>query len=109
MAISVGRLSQHDLARAGRFERYAVRITAFAGYAAAVAVALVLLAPVLFANGPAPAARRAPTSALTVTVQRGESLELVAARNGVSLTRVLALNPELDPFVLEPGTRIRIR
>lgn len=109
MAISVGRLTEHDLAHAERLERYAVRITAFAAYAAAVAVALVLLAPLLFSSGPAPAARHTPAPAVTVTVQRGESLELVAARNGVSVTRVLALNPELDPFVLEPGTRIRIR
>jgi LysM repeat protein len=109
MAISVGRLTQHDLARAERLERYGVRITALAAYAAAVAVAMVLFAPVLFSSRPAPAARRAPAPVVAVTVQRGESLDLVAARNGVSVTRVLVLNPELDPFVLEPGTRIRIR
>jgi LysM repeat protein len=108
MAISVGRLSYH-VARADRLERYAVRLTALFAYVGAVAVALVLLAPVLFRAESAPAPTSPPPPARYVTVQAGESLELVAARSGVSVARLLALNPELGLFGLERGTRIQIR
>ena len=108
MAISVGRASG-NVARAQRLERYAVRVTVLVAYSAAVAVALVLLAPVLFRADAAPAPTSSPAPARFVTVQAGESLDLVAARNGISVARVLALNPDLEPLGVASGTRIRIR
>lgn len=108
MAISVGRISRRDQAQAERFARYAARLAAFTAYAVSVAAALVLLAPVLFSADAAPVPAHPPAAARYVTVGAGEPLPVVAALNGVSVSRLLALNPELEPFTIEPGARVRI-
>lgn len=110
MAISVGRLRQRDVVRTRQLERYGVRLAALVAYAGAVALALVLLAPVLFRGDSAPATPPPPFHpAEADTVRRGDTLDLLAARNGISVARLLTLNPELTPFGLEPRTRVRVR
>jgi hypothetical protein len=108
MAISVGRVPErHE--RTERAFRFVTRLAAFAAYAAAVAVAFALFAPAFRSDGAAgtaPAARPPPPE--LTTVRRGETLELVAARNGISVARLLALNPELEPLGLEPRQKLRV-
>jgi len=44
------------------------------------------------------------------TVKGSEaSLAVIAEKNGVSLNRLIELNPRLDPQALAPGQRIRLR
>jgi LysM repeat protein len=108
MAISVGRVQrQNEGTEQGL--RYATRMTALAAYAAAVAVAYVLLAPLLWSDGAAGTATVAPPpEPRLITVQQGDTLAGVAARNGISVARLLALNPDLQPLGLEPRQRLRI-
>ncbi|MEA2272511.1 MAG: hypothetical protein QOI98_1219 [Solirubrobacteraceae bacterium] len=42
------------------------------------------------------------------TVRSGDILSRVAERTGVSVTRILELNPHLDPNALRPGQRLRL-
>jgi LysM repeat protein len=42
-------------------------------------------------------------------VQQGDSLTSIAARTGVSLTAIEALNPNVDPNALQTGQRLRLR
>ena len=108
MAISVGR-GHSDVVRVDRLERYGARCAAVAGYAAAVVLAFVLLAPVLFRGDPAPAGRAsAPPPAKTDVVWQGDTLDVIAARNGISVARLLVLNPSLGPFDLELRPRVRV-
>ena len=43
------------------------------------------------------------------TVRTGDILSRVAERSGVSVGRILELNPHLDPNALRPGQRLRLR
>jgi LysM repeat protein len=43
------------------------------------------------------------------TVRAGDILSRVAERTDVSVGRILALNPHLDPNALRPGQRLRLR
>lgn len=108
MAISVERDHRREK-RVERALRYATRLTAFASYAAALAVAYVLFAPLLWKDDAAGTATVAPPpEPRLTTVRRGDTLGLVAARNGISVARLLALNPELQPLGLEPRQRLRV-
>lgn len=75
------------------------RVLALTAYATAVAVALVLLAPVLF-GGDSNASARVPSGPEPVayTLEPGDSLPAVAAGHGLSLARLFALNPDLTPL-----------
>jgi LysM repeat protein len=43
------------------------------------------------------------------TVKAGDTLGAIAEKTGVSVERLLVLNPELDPQALVAGQRIRLR
>ena len=43
------------------------------------------------------------------TVRRGDTLNLIAAKTGVSLAELRTLNPSLDPQGLVTGQRVRLR
>jgi hypothetical protein len=43
------------------------------------------------------------------TVKPGDTPSGIAEKTGVPLEDILALNPELDPQTLAPGTKIRLR
>ena len=43
------------------------------------------------------------------TVRRGECLSSIAARTGVPIERLQELNPSLDPQMLRPGQRLKLR
>jgi len=80
---------------------------AIAAYTVAVAVAFVLLSPVL-------PSRRSETSAVVptapdpvlYTVARGETYAGIAAGHGISVAQVFALNPELTPLTQVGGQQI---
>jgi hypothetical protein len=109
MAITVDRGHQRlGPAPGERFFRYGTRLAAVSAYAAAVAVGFALLGPVL-GREDATTVLPAAQAIERVKVQRGDTLELIAARNGVSVTRLLALNPGLEPLALERGARLRVR
>jgi LysM repeat protein len=45
----------------------------------------------------------------TYTVKTGDTLGLIAERTGVSVERLLELNPDLDPQALVAGQKIALR
>ena len=64
------------------------------------------------ARAPVPALRRtpAPPRAGTVyVVKRGDLLSTIAEQTGVPSSRLLELNPEMEPQSLVPGQRLKIR
>ena len=42
-------------------------------------------------------------------VQEGDTLTIIARKNGVRVARIEALNPDLDPQALIPGQRLKLR
>jgi hypothetical protein len=75
------------------------RFVALAAYTVAVAVALVILSPVLPSRGSEPGAD-IPVGHQPVlyTVQPGDTLSGIASSQGISLARLFALNPKLAPL-----------
>lgn len=108
MAISVGRVPERHVRTEAAF-RFVTRLAAFGAYAAALLVAFTLFAPLFRSEGTAGRPALTPPAPVETTiVRRGETLAVVAARNGLSVARLLALNPELQPLGLEPGRRLRV-
>jgi peptidoglycan lytic transglycosylase D len=56
-----------------------------------------------------PSAPTAKTSARHYVVKRGDALAVISQKTGISVERLMALNPSLDPLALVPGQRIRLR
>jgi LysM repeat protein len=52
---------------------------------------------------------KAPAARRYWVVRAGDTLAVVAARTGVPMARLLALNPNLQPTALFIGQRIRLR
>jgi LysM repeat protein len=65
----------------------------------------------------APAAKRStqtsrktnPRTPSTYTVKIGDNLPAIARKTGVSSQRIQELNPELDPYGLQGGQKIKLR
>jgi Tfp pilus assembly protein FimV len=55
------------------------------------------------------AARRAAATPAKYTVQAGDSLLAIAQRTGVPTDQLQKLNPDIDPQVLVPGQRLKLR
>jgi LysM repeat protein len=60
-------------------------------------------------NAPAQTGRQAQRRRRNYTVQAGDTLGAIAEQTGVSVERLLVLNPELDPQALVAGQRIKLR
>ncbi len=58
-------------------------------------------------SGSAPAG--APSSGGTYVVQQGDTLGSIAAKTGISVSRLQALNPSVDPQSLLSGQKLRLR
>jgi hypothetical protein len=103
MAYVQPRGTTHDLAAATL--RHGTRFVAIA--ACAVAVAIVLLSPVLPSRG-SEAFTDLPTGSEPVlyTMAPGETYASIASAHGISLARLFALNPELTPLTHAGGTQI---
>ncbi len=52
--------------------------------------------------------RRVNTPA-TYVVQNGDTLTSIAHKTGVSVVRIQALNPHVDPQILISGEKLRLR
>jgi LysM repeat protein len=51
---------------------------------------------------------RKPKVTRTYTVQPGDTLSAIAARTGVALARIQALNPQADTQALQTGQKIKL-
>ncbi len=87
--------------------RQGKRLVAIATYGVAVAVAFVILSPVLPSRG-SEAVAVAPTGPQPVlyTVQPGDTLRGIASSQGISLARLFALNPDLTPLTEANGEQV---
>jgi hypothetical protein len=89
--------------------RQGKRFVAIGGYAAAVAVAFVLLAPVLPGrSGGETAAIPSGPKPVLYTAEPGETVADIAASHGISLARLFTLNPALNPFTDAGGQPVVI-
>jgi LysM repeat protein len=83
-------------------------LAAAALYLAAFVIALVLLQPA-FRDAPAPVLQPSATATpLTDVIRKRESVATFAARHGLDLSELLALNPKVDSLSLKAGTELRI-
>ena len=89
--------------------RRSTRLAALFFYVAALIVALVLVRPA-FRDAPMPAlAPDEPAAPQTDKLREGESIATFAARHGLALGDLLALNPEIDSLAAKRGTELRVR
>jgi hypothetical protein len=87
--------------------RRGTRLAAFGFYVVALVVAIALLKPA-FRDVSAPAKPPAPVQVQTDTIRKGETVATFAARHGLDLGDLLALNPSIDSLALPPGTKLRV-
>ena len=92
------------------------RAAAFGGYVLAALVMLVLVVTALAPDdsGPPAAAPVTPATApanvpRAYTVAEGDTLASVAERFGLEVDELRALNPNVDPMILAPGSKLLLR
>jgi hypothetical protein len=90
------------------FLRSGTRVTALVAYVAAAIVALVLVQPAFRNEGGPVVAAPERAAAAVDRLHKGESVATFAARHGLDLAELLALNPTVDSLRLPPGTKLRI-
>lgn len=87
--------------------RQATRFVAIASYAVAVAVAIVLLSPVLPSHGSeAVAVVPAGPQPVLYKASRGDRPDGIAASQGISLAELFALNRNLTPLTHAAGKSV---
>jgi hypothetical protein len=87
--------------------RCGTRIAVVFFYVTALVVALLLVRPA-FRDVARPAVAPEPAPPRTDLVLKGESVATFAARHGLDLGEVLALNPSVNSLSLPAGTKLRI-
>jgi hypothetical protein len=87
--------------------RRGTRIAVLAFYVTALVVALLLVRPA-FRDVTAPAVAPKPAPPRTDVLLKGESVATFAARHGLDLGELLALNPSVNSLSLPAGTKLRI-
>jgi hypothetical protein len=87
--------------------RQGTRIAVVAFYVTALVVALLLVRPA-FRDVATPAVAPKPAPPRTAVILKGESVATFAARYGLDLGEVLALNPRVNSLSLPAGTKLRI-
>lgn len=88
--------------------RRSARLTAVAAYTTAVVLGLIAVRPAFQHETTVPIAPPRPAPARTDVVRKGESVAIFAARHGLDLGELLALNPKVDSLELKAGTKLRI-
>jgi LysM repeat protein len=87
--------------------RQATRFVAIASYTVAVTVAFVLLSPVLPGRGSeAVAVVPAGPQPVVYTLRPGDTLDGIAASQGISLAQLFAMNPDLTPLTDAVGESV---
>jgi LysM repeat protein len=99
---------------------WAARLAAPLAFFAAATVLILLVQSGLSAGDPEPGTTlvtptTTPTTETTegtarrrYRVQRGDTLESIAAKFNTTVERLSELNPDIDPLALRPGQRIRV-
>ena len=87
--------------------RRGTRTVVVACYVAALVMALLLVRPA-FRDVAVPAVAPKPAPPRTAVVLKGESVSTFAARHGLDLGEILALNPSLNSLSVPAGTKLRI-
>ena len=87
--------------------RLGTRIVVVACYVTALVVALLLVRPA-FRDVAVPATAPEPAPPRTAAILKGESVSTFAARHGLDLGEILALNPSLNSLSVPAGTKLRI-
>ena len=101
---------------------WAARLAAPLAFFAAATVLILLVQSGLSAGEPETATTpasptaTASTGEMTTTarerrryrVQRGDTLESIAAKFNTTVEALIELNPQIDPLALRPGQRIRV-
>jgi LysM domain-containing protein len=87
--------------------RLGTRIAVVACYVTALVVALLLVRPA-FQDVAAHSVAPKPAAPRTAVVLKGESVSTFAARHGLDLGEILALNPSLNSLSVPAGTKLRI-
>jgi hypothetical protein len=88
--------------------RQGTRIAVVAFYVTALVVALLLVRPAFRDGVAAPTVSPKPAPPRMDTILKGESVATFAARHGLDLGEVLALNPNVNSLSLPAGTKLRI-
>jgi len=91
-----------------RFLRRSARLTAVGAYASALTLGLIAVRPAFQHEPTVPIAPPRPPPARTDSIREGESVATFAARHGLDLGQLLALNPKVDSLELKAGTKLRI-
>jgi LysM repeat protein len=101
------------------------RTSAFARLAAALALVAAVLVVVMVIGAsmsddgsspkeqrterPAKKQKKQQPKAETYTIETGDTLTAIAQETGVSVARILELNPEVDPQILVAGETLKLR
>jgi LysM repeat protein len=88
-----------------------LRAVAVGGYLLAVLVMLVLvISPIVGSHGVVPSRSPLATDAVPdyYTLRKDDTLAGIAARFGLTVEELRALNPGIDPMALAPGTKLRL-
>jgi LysM repeat protein len=90
--------------------RRTTRIAVVALYFAAVILALVLVRPAFRStpNVGVPIVSKPSAPRETDVIRKHETVASFAARHGLELGDLLALNPRVDSLSLPPGTKLRV-
>jgi LysM domain-containing protein len=97
-------IRRHDF---DRFLRRSTRLTAVAAYTTAVVIGLMAARPAFHHEAKISTAAQRPSPAQTDVLLKGESVATFAARHGLDLGELLALNPRVNSLSLPAGTRLR--
>jgi LysM repeat protein len=90
------------------FVRHGTRLAVVAVYVTAAVVALLLVRPAFRDQSGPVVAPSQPSAPAVDKIRKGESVATFAARHGLDLGELLALNPGVDSLSLPPGTKLRI-
>jgi LysM domain len=89
--------------------RHTTRLVAVVSYVVAVIVAVVLVRPAFQGvKTSAEVVRPTPVTKQIDTLRKGETVATFAARHGLELGDLLALNPSIDSLTLKAGTKLRV-
>lgn len=97
---------------------YLARLLAAIGLITAVIVIVVAIGAATSSNEDSKDAKQNPTrqaqnkpktNKKKYEVQEGDNLTIISQKTGISVDRLEALNPDLDPQALQPGQELQLR